>query len=181
MKRLLTVSLLAFGAGIFAQEKASVEKSLTGIQVGLFGAELYNEVRLSDRFLLRSQIALYPSIWGGEMYNKTGFALAPALSLSPKFYYNLDKRLEMNKNIKNNSGNYVSVKIEYMPDLFVISNVNGIEVQPTFAIIPHWGLRKNFADNFNYEFRAGLGIAKVSQRHGMIAQPELSFKIGYDF
>ena len=34
MKRLLTISLLAFGAGIFAQEKASVEKSLTGIRWG---------------------------------------------------------------------------------------------------------------------------------------------------
>lgn len=181
MKKLLPALLLVTGTTFFAQEKASVEKSVTGLQIGLFGAELYNEARLSEKISLRSQIALYPSIWGGEMYSKTGFALAPALSLAPKFYYNLDKRMATGKNIMNNSGNYVSVKLEYMPDLFVISNVDGIEVQPTFAVIPNWGMRRNFADHFNYEFHAGLGIAKVSKRHGLIAQPELSFKIGYDF
>ena len=50
------------------------------------------------------------------------------------------------------------------------------------CLIPTWGLRRNFAQKFNYEFKAGLGIGKILQK-GYDTQivPELSFKIGYDF
>lgn len=94
--------LSILGVSLFSQEKASLEKSLTGAQIGLFGAEIYNEARLSENFALRSQVALYPSIWGGDLYNKTGFALAPAISVSPKYYYNLQKRSDAGKNISKN-------------------------------------------------------------------------------
>ena len=174
--------LSILGVSLFSQEKASLEKSLTGGQIGFFGAELYNEARLSEKVALRSQVALYPSIWGGDLYNKTGFALAPAISVSPKYYYNLQKRSDAGKNISKNSGNYFAASLEYVPNWFVISNVKGIEVNEMISLIPTWGLRRNFAHNFNYEFKAGLGIGKILQK-GYDTQivPELSFKIGYDF
>lgn len=174
--------LSILGVSLFSQEKASLEKSLTGAQIGLFGVEIYNEARLSEKFALRSQVALYPSIWGGDLYNKTGFALAPAISLAPKYYYNLRKRSDAVKNISKNSGNYFAASLEYVPNWFVISNVKGIEVNEMISLVPTWGLRRNFAQNFNYEFKAGLGIGKILQK-GYDTQivPELSFKIGYDF
>lgn len=182
MTKFLSLALLSLGAIAFGQKNASVEKSVTGIQIGLFGAELYNEAKLSDAFVLRSQLALYPSIWGGDLYSKTGFALAPAISVAPKYYYNLQKRSEAGKNTSNNSGNYISAVVEYVPNWFVISNVSGIEVNEMISLVPTWGLRRNFAEHFNYEFKAGLGIGKILQK-GYDAQvvPELSFKIGYDF
>lgn len=63
-----------------AQEKEGVEKSLTGVQIGILGANIYNEIRLDESLSLRSEVSLYPSIWGGDLYSKTGFALAPAIS-----------------------------------------------------------------------------------------------------
>lgn len=182
MKKLIFITSLLIGIHAFSQEKASVERSVTGIQIGFFGAELYNEARLSENFSLRSQLELYPSIWGGDMYSKTGFALAPAISLTPKFYYNLQKRKDDGKNISNNSGNYLSVKVEYIPDWFVISNTKDIRVSETISVVPTWGFRRNFATNFNYEFKAGLGIGKIL-RKGYSTQvvPDLSFKVGYDF
>lgn len=182
MKKINILLLSTLGVLIFAQEKARVEKSVTGIQIGLFGVEIYNEAKLSDAFSLRSQVALYPSIWGGDLYNKTGFALAPAISVSPKYYYNLQKRSDAGKNISSNSGNYFAASLEYVPNWFVISNVKGIEVNEMISLIPTWGLRRNFAKNFNYEFKAGLGIGKILLK-GYTTQvvPELSFKIGYDF
>ena len=182
MKKLILAISIFTGIVIFSQEKASVEKSVTGIQIGFFGAEFYNEARLSEKFTLRSQLELYPSIWGGDMYSKTGFALAPAISLTPKFYYNLQKRKDSGKNISNNSGNYISLKVEYIPNWFVISNTKDITVSETISLVPTWGLRRNFAKNFNYEFKAGLGIGKILKK-GYATQvvPDLSFKIGYDF
>jgi hypothetical protein len=91
MKKTLTIAIVTFALSLSAQEKASVEKSVTGIQIGFFGAEFYNEARLADKWSLRNGVALYPSIWGGDLYNKAGFALAPAISVTPKYYYNLQK------------------------------------------------------------------------------------------
>ena len=182
MKKIILMTTLFLGIQVFSQEKASVEKSVTGIQIGFFGAEFYNEARLSEKFSLRSQLELYPSIWGGDTYSKTGFALTPAISVTPKFYYNLQKRKDLGKNISNNSGNYVALKVEYIPDWFVISNTKDIHVSETISIVPTWGLRRNFAKNFNYEFKAGLGVGKILKK-GYSTQviPDLSFKIGYDF
>ena len=182
MKKIILTTFLFLGIYAFSQENARVEKSVTGVQVGFFGAEFYNEARLSENFSLRSQLELYPSIWGGDMYSKTGFALTPAISLTPKFYYNLQKRKDLGKNISNNSWNYVSLKVEYIPDWFVISNTKDIHVSETISIVPTWGLRRNFAKNFNYEFKAGLGVGKILKK-GYSTQviPDLSFKLGYDF
>jgi len=182
MKRLIVLLSVFAGIHSYAQEKATVEKSVTGIQLGFFGAEFYNEARLSDSFTLRSQLELYPSIWGGYMYSKTGFALTPAISLTPKFYYNLQKRKDSGKNITNNSGNYLALKVEYIPDWFVISNTEDISVSETISLVPTWGFRRNFAKNFNYEFKAGLGIGKILKKgYSTQVVPDLSFKIGYDF
>lgn len=182
MKRVILIVSVLTGLHAYSQEQATVEKSVTGIQVGFFGAEFYNEARLSEHFTLRSQLELYPSIWGGDMYSKTGFALAPAISLTPKFYYNLQKRKDAGRNTANNSGNYVSLKVEYVPNWFVISNTKNLTVSETISLVPTWGLRRNFAKHFNYEFKAGLGIGKIL-RTGYATQvvPDLSFKIGYDF
>ncbi|WHF51147.1 hypothetical protein QGN23_12005 [Chryseobacterium gotjawalense] len=182
MKKITLIFSIIIAIYTSAQEKASLEKSVTGIQIGFFGVEIYNEAKLSDAVSLRSQLALYSSIWGGDLYSKTGFALAPALSVTPKYYYNLQKRKDKGRNISNNSGNYISAKLEYVPNWFVISNVPGIGVNDMISFIPTWGLRRNIATNFNYEFKAGLGIGKILQKgYDTQVVPELSFKIGYDF
>ncbi len=182
MKRLILITAIFLGIHTFSQEKESVEKFVTGIQIGFFGAELYNEARLSESFTLRSQFELYPSIWGGDFYSKTGFALTPAISLTPKFYYNLQKRKDLGKNISNNSGNYLALKVEYIPDWFVISNTKDIRVSETVSIVPTWGFRRNFTKKFNYEFKAGLGIGKILKKgYSTQVVPDLSFKVGYDF
>ena len=59
MKKIILMTTLFLGIQVFSQEKASVEKSVTGIQIGFFGAEFYNEARLSEKFSLRSQLELY--------------------------------------------------------------------------------------------------------------------------
>lgn len=182
MKRLILLASILLGIHAFSQEKASVEKSVTGVQIGFFGAEFYNEAKLSESFALRSQLELYPSIWGGDFYSKTGFALTPTISLTPKFYYNLQKRKDLGRNISNNSGNYLALKVEYIPDWFVISNTKDMHVSQTISIVPTWGFRRNFAKNFNYEFKAGLGIGKILKKgYSIQVVPDLSFKIGYDF
>ncbi len=182
MKSKISIALLLIVAHISAQQNTRLEQSVTGLQIGFFGAEVYNEARLSDLVSLRSQLSFLPSIWGGDFYSKTGFALAPALSLTPKYYYNLTKRAEKGKNTKNNAANYIAAELQYVPNWFVISNVEGVQVNPSLSIIPHYGFRRNFATHFNYEFKAGVGIGTILKKgYGLQVPIELSFKVGYDF
>ncbi|MBC7556228.1 MAG: hypothetical protein H7195_04625 [Chryseobacterium sp.] len=181
MKKLTIILFSIVNVLVFSQKTVSVEKSLTGIQVGFLGADLYNETRISDKFVIRSQFTLNPSIWGGDFYDKTGFALTPEISVSSKYYYNLSSRAEKGKNISHNSGNYIDLKLGYLPNWFVISN-SDIKVNESLFILPSYGLRRNFSKNFNYEFNVGLGIGKVLKGNSNFqAYPDLSFKVGYDF
>lgn len=187
MKKTITIlAAVAFSNFYNAQDmqNTTVEKSLTGVQIGFLGADLYNEARLSDKVALRSAISLNPAIWGGDIYPKTGFAFYPALSLQPKYYYNIEKRAKDGKNTNHNSANYLSLDVKYIPNWFVISNYDNISTRNILGVVPTWGLRRSFSENFNYEFNAGLGYGisfdkNSTTQSGLMLN--LGFKIGYDF
>lgn len=182
MKKLSLALLMISFSMMNAQENSVNKNSFFGIQAGLFGFNSYNETLLSKEFALRSEIDFEASIWGGDLYSKTGFALAPELSVSPKWYYNLSKRENSGKNTSYNAANYISARVGFTPDWFVISNVDGIVVNPMLSVVPTWGFRRNFARDFNYEFQIGLGIGKIMKSgYDIQAVPNLSFRIGYDF
>lgn len=188
MKKTILLSGILFisafsNAQTSTSQNSTVEKSVTGAQIGLFGLDIYNEAKLTDKIALRSEASLFPAIWGGDMYAKTGFAFYPALTIQPKYYYNIAKRAENGKNTKNNSSNYFGLQVRYIPDWFVISNDNNLSLTNQLNFIPTFGIRRNFAENFNYEFKAGFGYGTTFGYDKNVSGGvlDLSFKIGYDF
>lgn len=185
-KLLLTVgfSFLALSA-IKAQTESdvNVEKHLFGIQAGLFGVNLYNESKIADNTTIRSQIELYGGVWGGELYEKTGFILYPSLSIEPRYYYNLQNRANKGRNIKNNSANYFALLVSYTPDWFSISNYDDLKLSNKLRIIPSFGIRRNFAKDFNYEFYLGYGYGfTFGEKENTSGDAfDLGLKVGYDF
>jgi len=137
------------------EQAASVEKSVFGIQTGIVGLWVNHELKLANQWALRTEI-------GGELlsfsYNndETYWAVAPVISVEPKWYYNLDKRVRKGRNIKNNSGNSFSVKLNYNPDLFLIGNSN-IPKPNQLAILPKWGIRRVYGAHFTFEVGLGIG------------------------
>lgn len=183
MKKQIYLMVFALVSLAGKAQNTGVEKNVAGIQVGLFGADLYNETKLSEKISLRAEASLFPAIWGGDIYAKTGFAFYPALTLQPKFYYNIGKRSENGKNIKNNSANYFGLQVRYVPDWFVISNEKNLSLSNQINFIPTYGFRRNFAEKFNYEFKAGIGYGTTIgyDRNFSQAVIDLSIKVGYDF
>lgn len=184
MRKIISVLSIFIFSLLFSQEKEKIklDKSIIGFQIGLFGGDLYNEARISNNISIRTQISLNPSLWGGDLYSETGFALTPSISISPKIYYNLNKRAEKGYNTINNSGNFFSAKLEYTPNLFVISNNKDVYVNEMISLVPSYGLRRNFASNFNYELTLGIGVGKILKRnYDLQVIPSISFKVGYDF
>ena len=154
-KIVLFLMLLTFSVVSLAQ-KASVEKSTFGIQTGFLGIWGYNEARLSNTIILRSEVGFDAALWGATDV-KTGFLLTPVLNLNPRWYYNLKKRQSKGKRIDGNSGNYLSLEVMFHPDLFVISNEKGASIYNSISFIPNWGIRRNITQHINYEI--GVGYA----------------------
>jgi hypothetical protein len=183
MKKLIFTASTILLINLFNAQNTPVERNVTGVQIGLFGVDVYNETKLDDKWALRSEVSIFSAVWGGDIYDKTGFALYPAITLQPKYYYNIGKRAEAGKNTKHNSANYIGLQVRYNPDWFVISNAKNITVNNKLSFIPTFGIRRNFSEHFNYEFKAGLGygttLGVTPNTSGGVL--DLSLKVGYDF
>jgi hypothetical protein len=185
--RKFLVTLALFSLAIVTQaQDASVERSTSGIQVGMLGIWAHNEARLANDLALRSEVGLSTGITGGSLHRETWVFLTPMLILEPKFYYNLDKRNLKGKNISGNSGNFFSVRTIYLPDWFVISNSDNINVLNQVSVIPSWGVRRNIGKNFNYETGFGFGYKHVFTKSGYSNNTgygiaDLRLRVGYRF
>ena len=167
-------------------QSASVEKSTFGIQTALLGVYAHNESRLSDQFTLRTEIGMNVGIFGGLFYPKTGFVVLPVITVEPRWYYNLDKRVRKSKSIAGNSGNFISIQTSYHPDWFYISNYDKLITFNTITVVPTWGIRRNIGEHFTYETAFGLGYGHQFRSskgyediEGLAANIHL--RIGYKF
>ena len=187
MKKILFSLIFCAVSLIATAQTASVEQSVYGIQTGFFGAWVHNESKLTNSIALRGEIGLDAGYWDNDFYDISGFLLTPVITLEPRWYYNLNKRLEKSRRIDGNSGNFISLKTSYHPDWFVISNEEDISIVSNISIIPTWGIRRSIGDHFNFETGLGVGYvyhfgkaAGYSENDSEIAV-NLHLRIGYRF
>ena len=160
MKRLkyFLLTLTFYGLSFVAKsQNASVEKSTSGIQIGVVGVWIYNEAKLSDKISLRSELGLDAGIFGAMNFYEQGYILIPDITLEPRYYYNLNKRFNQSKSIAGNSGNFISLKTSYNPDWFVIPDNKILRPVNQISIIPTWGIKRNVGNHFTYEAGIGFG------------------------
>lgn len=168
-------------------QTSSVESSIYGVQTGFLGAWVYNESKLSDEIALRTELGLDAHIFASSFLNRTGFILAPTINLEPRWYYNLNKRVNKSRRTANNSGNFLSLKGTYRPNLFTISNYENTYVIPNISVIPTWGIRRHIGRHFNYEAGIGIGYNYIFAKSvGYLenrdeAALNLHLRIGYSF
>ena len=185
MKKILM--LLAFCGLTFiaTSQNASVEKSTYGIQTGLLGIWIHNESKLSNQIALRSELGLDTGIYGSDVNNE--FLIAPTITVEPRWHYNLNKRERKSRRIDGNSGNFISIKATYHPDLFVISSEADINFISDITLVPTWGIRRNVGNHFTYETGFGIGYVHYLKEDNVILLNEsdvavnLHVRIGYRF
>lgn len=167
-KRIINLFLLLLCFQLSAQnqddnQSVSVEKTIYGVQTGFLGAWLYNESRLSDEFALRSQVGFDFRIGGIGEFEFAGpnedFYGILHLSLEPRWYYNLEKRLKKGKTIDRNSGNFLSLNIQGNLEGVSFTNNDRLRSIDQIKFVPKWGIRRSLGKHFNYE--AGIGFGYV--------------------
>lgn len=182
MKKISILVFSVLSSVFYTQESGLLKKNLIGVQYNILGLEIYNESLISEKLVLRSDISMsLVSIRSGVIYPETGYVISPLVGVAPRYYYNIIKRKDKGRNIRNNAANFLDVSLVYNPGWLSVSNYD-VKVNDAVFLIPHWGFRRNFSRNFNYEFYVGLGIGKsLIKRSDIAAIPSLGFKIGYDF
>ncbi len=165
------------------EQAASVEKSVFGVHTGLVGFWANHELRLSNRWALRTEI-------GSELYvvtfrnGDTESLLIPVISSEPKWYYNLNNRNRKGRNIKGNSGNAFSVKLQYNPP-FILAGEDLVQKPNHLAILPKWGIRRVYWTHFTFETGLGIGPTFYLANDNLYKKSEividLNVRIGYTF
>lgn len=182
MKKIFCLlSVIIFGYVSHAQT-VGVEKSIFNIQAGFLGTWINYESRLTDEIALRAEIGFDVGLRGGSLVGKTIVGLAPAISVEPRWYYNISKREKSGKFVKKNSANFLTLGIKYNPDWFVISNTDNAEIADQLSIIPKWGIRRAIAkSNFNYEVGLGIGKRYFISAEQWETAADLHLRLGYSF
>lgn len=172
--------------------QASVEKNLYGVQLGLINVSFQHETRLLRKVALHSEIGaelFFSTIYyyDPSIEDKKIAVFIPYISLEPRWYYGIDRRIRKEKNIKNNSSNYFSLKTSYLSGKTPLNKLD-YKFQNAFVVTPKFGIRRSFAKHFNYEFSFGVGYQynffdKNSCRNCTqdVTALDIQTKIGYNF
>jgi hypothetical protein len=186
MKKLFLLSLVLFSMSSFSQDTLRVEKSIYGIQTGLLGFWAYNEARITDKIALRTELGFDLGVGQNSFNDKNIFILLPSLRLEPRWYYNLENRAKKGKNIAKNSANFFALNTTWNPDFLFITNENkdNINIIPTLAVVPKWGLKRTYGSHFTFETGFGLGyvfyLEDYKNETGTIGV-DLHLRLGYTF
>jgi len=153
MKKTIYIIVLAL---IGISQSTQAQKGLTenfNAKIGVIGGWLAYEKPLSDSFLLDIELGYIGGILNSE------FIFTSTIELEPRYYYNLNKRIQKNKNTKHNSANYLALQLSYIPDILTATTKKNskINVLKTFSAIPTFGLRRNITGNLNFDFEIGIG------------------------
>jgi hypothetical protein len=165
----------------------SVEKSTYGIQTGFLGIWVHNESRLTNRIALRSEFGLDAAISSNSFVGTRVFIMVPAITLEPRWYYNLGRRVSKSKRIDGNTGNFISLKITYHPDIVVGNLPPNANLISDVSIIPTYGVRRNVGKHFTYEVGFGIGYVDYFLEENVFGVEDdgvgvnLHLRLGYRF
>ncbi|HMP99849.1 MAG TPA: hypothetical protein PKC24_08710 [Cyclobacteriaceae bacterium] len=155
MIRSILLVLLCTLSYLVKSQNTSVEKSIYGVQPGFMGIWAHAEYKISEQIALRAELGFNSGFWASSSFGFK-YTIIPEITAEPRWYYNLNKRESKSKRTDGNSGNFLSLKSTYNPDLFLITNYDLERIVSFISVIPSWGIRRNIGNHFNYE--AGLGI-----------------------
>ena len=157
-----------------SSEKVSVEKSILSIQTGYFGTWINHELKLNKKIVLRTELGTEYRLKFSIKQNFDSLKNQVSLFLEPKYYFNLTKRKNKNRNINNNAGNYISLRT----NVNISNNLEKGEIY-FYNLTPTFGVRRNITTHFNLELSFGYGINYSNSFLAIEAMP--SFRLGYVF
>jgi hypothetical protein len=152
--------------------------SFSKFELGLQGVGFSYEPAIAKKITidLSAGIAGGYDIAEGSLYYDM---VKPAVyvSATPKYFYNVDRRVRKGKNTTLNSSNYLGLRIKYnnairrKDDLIRNSILTNI----------HWGMQRAMGNHWLFNWHVGAGYAEDVEYHFGTIYPSLDFKFSYIF
>ncbi|WP_407556851.1 hypothetical protein [Winogradskyella sp. 4-2091] len=189
MKKIIIALICTTSFLISSAQNTSVEKSIYGIQTGLLGVWAHNELKLTNSIALRSELGFDVGAFSERLGEDPEFLfiLIPAITVEPRWYYNLNKRESKSLRTDGNSGNFISIKTTYHVDKVIGSVPNHLNYISDITIVPTWGIRRNIGKHFNYETGIGIGYGHYFKEKDVyikdvnVVALNLHLRLGYRF
>lgn len=172
-KRTFIYIVLAICMAQSIQGQDRLEEKLN-VRLGLIGGWVSYDKPLGGPFLLNTELGYVGGIIGGN------FLFTSILEIEPRYYYNIDKRIQKGKSVKNNSANYIAVHLSYLPDFLTSTKYKSTSIERSFNVIPTYGLRRNISGGLNFDFEIGLGY-QINNGTGNNVVPNLGLGLSYSF
>lgn len=160
MKKIIIVTLFSgFLHASFAQNPNNELKllSMAKLDLGLQGIGATYESRLSDKMT----VDLSAGAGGGydiaEGYLSIDYS-KPAfyLMITPKFFYNRQKRISNGKKSHLNSGNFIGLRLKY-----VTPNNRQLDYTRNSILVNiHWGIQRAISNRWTFGTHVGAGYAQ---------------------
>jgi hypothetical protein len=124
-------------------------------KAGLLGPNIEYETALSSNISLRAEAGLsFSAGYGGHAIGWI-FDFGLYAQISPRYFYNMDKRVAAGKNIDNFAGNYFSFTA-----MGIFDKAFGDESDTNYYILgPTWGIQRNLNKTWYFDIEVGPGIA----------------------
>ncbi len=110
------------------------------------------------------------------------YAFIPALNAQYRYYYNMERRLEKNKRIEGNTGNYLALSGNLFTADVIIGNVESGTGTAGF-VGPIYGIQRTYPKGFNFGMEFGAGVYFQSDQNFRSIDsgfaPIISFSIGW--
>ncbi len=154
MKKFLLLSFCLFSfLSINAQNQASVEDGLLSINILTPGLEYEYGLTNSTTLDLRAGTGF--AYWENTYFGED-FGIYPIFNVQYRHYYNLEKRQGKEKNISNNSANYIALSAAIESGKPIIG---GLEYNEAYfgTIGPVWGLQRYYGSGFKLDLNLGAG------------------------
>jgi len=160
MKKISLLVGLLLSTTFYAQEKTENQdttlQNIFEVNYNITGLGISYEHVLSNKFSVKGEFSYEGGIFFDE--DSSDIILAPSISAEGRYYYNLEKRAAKGLNMKNNSGNFISLKGQLFVDFANIKSSDNISIYNQFYLAPMWNISRNFGkSNFGYEVGIGAG------------------------
>jgi hypothetical protein len=161
------------------QPETSLEKNIISADIGFIGIWINYERHLNGLFTLKSSLGLEGSFGQGFISEgKTWVAFIPTARLEPRYYYNFNRRVNLEKKTLFNGANYFAFTAAYYSGI-IISNVSDITSEKGISLIPKWGIQRTIGQKISFQFAFGPGIYITKVNTGTTFGLDLRF--GYNF
>ncbi|MFN4761568.1 hypothetical protein ACKGJN_00430 [Gillisia sp. Q332] len=174
MKKFLLLGFGLFSFSINAQDQASVENGLLSVNILTPGLEYEYGLTNTTTLDLRAGTGL---AYRKNSYIGEGFGIYPILNVQYRYYYNLQKRLEKEKDIGNNSANYIALSGAVQFGKPIIGDLEYNE--DYFGVIgPVWGLQRYYGIGFKLDLNLGAGYG-FNESGSSFFSPIIGLRLGW--